>query len=86
MPRGPKGRFVGQLSAIYGLWSFSKNRAVAKDFLLFISQKPQVAKLVEASFGYLRSFRSMYDLDTWKTVGPLLGTVYGYPPRPMSRR
>jgi hypothetical protein len=23
----------------------------------------------------------MYDLDTWKTVGPPLGTVYNYPPR-----
>ena len=82
MPRGPKGRFVGQLPQFYGLWSFSKNKAAAKDFLLFISQEPQVAKLVEASFGYdLPSFRSMYDLDTWKTVGPPLGTVYGYPPR-----
>ena len=39
-------------------------------------------KLVEASFGYdLPSFKSMYDLDTWKTVGPPVGTVYGYPPR-----
>jgi hypothetical protein len=82
MPRGPKGRFVGQLPQFYGLWSFSKNKAAAKDFLLFISQKPQVAKLVEASFGFdLPSFKSMYDLDTWKTVGPPVGTVYGYPPR-----
>ena len=54
MPRGPKGRFVGQLPQFYGLWSFSKNKAAAKDFLLFISQKPQVAKLVEASFGAAR--------------------------------
>jgi hypothetical protein len=82
MPRGPKGRFVGQLPQFYGLWSFSKNKAAAKDLLLFISQKPQVARLVEASFGFdLPSFRSMYDLDTWKTVGPPIGTVYGYPPR-----
>ena len=36
----------------------------------------------QASFGYdLPSFKSMYDLDTWKTVGPPVGTVYGYPPR-----
>ena len=82
MPRGPKGRFVGQLPQFYGLWSFSKNKAAAKDLLLFISQKEQVARLVEASFGFdLPSFRSMYDLDTWKTVGPPVGTVYGYPPR-----
>jgi hypothetical protein len=82
MPRGPKGRFVGQLPQFYGLWSFSRNKAAAKDLLLFISQKPQVARLVEASFGYdLPSFKSMYDLDTWKIVGPPIGTVYGYPPR-----
>jgi len=82
MPRGPKGRFVGQLPQFYGLWSFSKNKAAAKDLLLFISQKEQVARLVEASFGFdLPSFRSMYDLETWKTVGPPVGTVYGYPPR-----
>ena len=82
MPRGPKGRFVGQLPQFYGLWSFSKNKAAAKGLLLFISQKTSVAKLVEASFGYdLPSFKSMYDLDTWKTVGPPVGTVYGYPPR-----
>jgi hypothetical protein len=23
----------------------------------------------------------MHDLDIWKTVGPPVGTVYGYPPR-----
>ncbi len=23
----------------------------------------------------------MYDLPTWNTVGPPVGTVYGYPPR-----
>jgi hypothetical protein len=27
------------------------------------------------------AFASMYDFDTWKTVGPPVGTVYGYPPR-----
>jgi len=82
MPRGPKGRFVGQLPQFYGLWSFSKNKAAAKELLLYLSQKPQVARLVQASFGFdLPSFRSMYNLDTWKTVEPPLGTVYGYPPR-----
>ena len=82
MPRGPKGRFVGQLPQFYGLWSFSRNKPAAKELLLYLSQKPQVARLVQASFGFdLPSFRSMYDLDTWKTVEPPLGTVYGYPPR-----
>jgi len=82
MPRGPNGRFVGQLPQFYGLWSFSRNKSAAKELLLYLSQKPAVAKLVEASFGYdLPAFKSMYDFDTWKTVGPPLGTVFGYPPR-----
>ena len=60
MPKGPKGRFVGQLPQFYGVWSFSKNKSAAKDLLLHISQKEQVAQLVEASFGYdLPSFKSM---------------------------
>jgi hypothetical protein len=82
MPKGPKGRFVGQLPQFYGLWNFSKNKSAAKDLLLYISQKPAVARLVAASFGYdLPSFKSLYDFDTWKTVEPPVGTVYAYPPR-----
>jgi ABC-type glycerol-3-phosphate transport system substrate-binding protein len=82
MPRGPKGRFVGQLPQFYGVWSFSQNKSAAKDLLLYISQKESIRQLVEASIGYdLPSFKSMYDLDTWKTVEPPLGTVYSYPPR-----
>jgi ABC-type glycerol-3-phosphate transport system substrate-binding protein len=64
------------------LLTSAPNKAAAKELLLFLSQKPAVAKLVEASFGYdLPAFASMYDFDTWKTVGPPVGTVYGYPPR-----
>ena len=37
---------------------------------------------MQASYGYdLPSFKTMYDLDTWKTVEPPVGTVYSYPPR-----
>jgi ABC-type glycerol-3-phosphate transport system substrate-binding protein len=82
MPRGPKGRFVGQLPQFYGVWQFSKNKQAAKDLLTYISQKESIAQLVQASSGYdLPSFKTMYDLDTWKTVEPPVGTVYGYPPR-----
>jgi Bacterial extracellular solute-binding protein len=82
MPKGPKGRFVGQLPQFYGLWSFSQNKSAAKDLLLYISQRDAVARLVQASYGYdLPSFKSLYDFDTWKTVEPPVGTVYGYPPR-----
>lgn len=82
MPRGPKGRFVGQLPQFYGLWQFSKNKSAGKEFLAYISQKSSVAQLVAASVGYdLPSFKSMYDLPTWNEVEPPKGTVYGYPPR-----
>ena len=82
VPKGPKGRFVGQLPQFYGLWKFSKNKAAAKELLLHISQKESIAQMVEASVGYdLPSFASMYDLDTWKKVEPPVGTVYSYPPR-----
>ena len=82
MPRGPKGRFVGQLPQFYGVWSFSQNKKAAKDLLLHISQKASVAELVKASVGYdLPSFKSMYDLYTWTGVEPPVGTVYSYPPR-----
>ena len=82
MPRGPKGRFVGQLPQFYGLWAFSKNKPAAKDLLLHMSQRESMQELVEASIGYdLPSFKSMYDFPTWKAVGPPVGTVYSYPPR-----
>ena len=82
VPRGPKGRFVGQLPQFYGIWRWSQNKSAAKDLLTYISQKEAVAQLVEASFGYdLPSFKTLYDFDTWKKVEPPLGTVYGYPPR-----
>src|SRR6516164_8833117 len=82
MPKGPKGRFAAHLPAFYGLWSFSKNKSAAKELLLYLAQKPAVTKLVDASLGYdLPAFNTMHDLDIWRTVGPPVGTVYGYPPR-----
>ncbi|MBS0248078.1 MAG: extracellular solute-binding protein [Proteobacteria bacterium] len=82
VPKGPKGRFVGQLPQFYGVWQFSKNKQAAKEFLTYISQKSSVGQLVAASVGYdLPSFKSLYDLPTWNEVEPPKGTVYGYPPR-----
>ncbi len=82
VPKGPKGRFVGQLPQFYGLWQVLEEQGGGKELLLHISQKESIAQMVEASIGYdLPSFKTMYDLDTWKTVEPPVGTVYSYPPR-----
>ncbi|HLJ65061.1 MAG TPA: extracellular solute-binding protein [Stellaceae bacterium] len=82
MPRGPKGRFVGYLPFFYGLWNFARNKSAAKDFLVFISEKEQARRFVEASSGYdLPPFKSYYDFDTWQKVEPPPGTVYNYPLR-----
>jgi ABC-type glycerol-3-phosphate transport system substrate-binding protein len=82
MPRGPAGRFAGQLPFFYGIWTFSQNKPAAKQLLQFLSEKEQSRQLVQASNGYdLPSFKSYYDFETWKTVEPPVGTVYNYPPR-----
>src|SRR5919202_1409880 len=82
MPRGPKGRFVGQLPQFFGVWGFSKNKQAAKDLIKWLSEKEQARKFVAASYGYdLPSFKTYYDFETWKTVEPPKGTVYNYPPR-----
>jgi hypothetical protein len=31
MPRGPQGRFVGQVPFFYAIWNFSPNKQAAKD-------------------------------------------------------
>jgi hypothetical protein len=82
IPRGPAGRFAALNPYFYGVWSFSKNKQAAKDLILWLSQKPQARKFVEASYGYdLPYFRTYYDFETWKIVEPPKGTVYNYPPR-----
>jgi len=67
---------------IHAAGNFSKNKAAAKELLLYLSQKTAVTKVVEASSGYyLPAFQTKHDLDIWKTVGPPVGTIHGYPPR-----
>jgi Bacterial extracellular solute-binding protein len=82
LPRGPYGRFVPHLPFFYGIWSFAENKSAAKDFLSFISQRPQVERLVTASNGIdMPAFSSFLDFETWMTAGPPAGTLSNYPPR-----
>ncbi|HUZ64667.1 MAG TPA: extracellular solute-binding protein [Acetobacteraceae bacterium] len=82
-PAGPKGRFVPYLPYFWGTWSFSKNKAAAKELLTYLCQRPQVERLCNAVDGYdIPPFLSMDDFKIWEEVKPPLGTVYNYPIRP----
>jgi len=82
-PAGPKGRFVPYLPYFWGIWSFAKNKAAAKDLLAFLCQREQVEALSTAVSGYdIPPFLAMSDFKVWGEVEPPLGTVFNYPIRP----
>ena len=82
-PKGPAGHYVPHLPFFWGIWNFSRNKPAAKALLEHLSQREQVAQMVEASDGYdIPPFASLTDLDTWATVGPPKGTVFNYPVKP----
>jgi len=79
MPRGPEGRYVGDLRYFWGIWNFSRNKTAAKDLLLFLSQRTAAEEFVRTSLGYdLPPFASMYDFPTWREQGPPQGMMYNY--------
>jgi ABC-type glycerol-3-phosphate transport system substrate-binding protein len=81
-PRGPQGRFRGSKAFFWGLWSFAQNKPAAKDLLLHLASKEQVAKLLTASRGYDMPLQSsMWDHPVWEAEGPPPGTIYNYPVR-----
>ena len=80
--RGRRAASSGSCRSSTACGSSPRTSRRRKDLLLHISEKESVAQLVAASNGYdLPSFKTMYDLDTWKKVEPPAGTVYSYPPR-----
>jgi ABC-type glycerol-3-phosphate transport system substrate-binding protein len=80
MPSGPKGRFGPFLPFFWGIWSFSKNKAAAKNLLTTLSQPAAVEKMVVASGGYdLPSFANLTTFKVWAEEGPPKGTLYHYP-------
>lgn len=80
-PKGPKGRFQPGLTFFWGIWKFSKNKAAAKSLLTYLSQRPAVEQLVEASGGYdIPPFSGLRDFKIWAEAGPPKGTLYHYPP------
>jgi ABC-type glycerol-3-phosphate transport system substrate-binding protein len=81
-PKGPKGRFDPGNPNFWAIWNFSPNKAAAKSLLTYLSQRPQVQQLVEASKGYdIPPFAGLHDFKTWEDEAPPKGTIYNYPPR-----
>jgi hypothetical protein len=82
VPRGPKGRWRGSLPFTWGVWNFSKNKAAAKELLLWLSQKEQQGKLVTASQGYdMPQLNAFLDHPIWAEIEPPKGGQYNYPIR-----
>ena len=81
-PKGPKGRFIASSNWFYGIWKFSKNKSAAKSLVLFLTQRAQSEKLIDASQGFdLPSFEKQLDFKTWNEQGPPAGTLSHYSPR-----
>jgi multiple sugar transport system substrate-binding protein len=55
-PRGPKGRLTTTGFWCVGIWNFSKNVDLAKDFLRFHFQPDNLARWVEAGHGFNMPF------------------------------
>jgi len=55
-PRGPKGRWTTTGFWCVGIWNFSKNIDLAKDFLRFHFQPDNQARWVEAGHGFNMPF------------------------------
>ena len=82
-PAGPKGRFVPTITNFWGIWSFSQNKAPAKDLIEFLLQREQVEPRTIAVDGYdLSPYAGLQDFKIWEEVEPPKGTVYNYPIRP----
>ncbi len=83
MPAGPRGRFLAYLPWNSGIWSFGRNKNVAKQFLEFISQREAAELTTNTSNGYdIPPFGTMSDFKIWETEGPPVGTVFNYPNKP----
>lgn len=83
MPAGPEGRQIAYLPYFWGIWNFSRQKAAAKGFLEWLSDRAQAERQTNGSNGYdIPPFTSMTDFRVWETEGPPVGSVYNYPSRP----
>ena len=84
-PKGPKGRFVPTQNFYWGVYKFSKNPSASKDLIAHLMQRENIEARCIASAGYdLPPYSKLLDFKVWEEVGPPVGTVFNYPPRPAS--
>ena len=78
-PRGPAGHFRGALFYNFILWDWCKEKKAAKELLIYLLEKPQQYKMLEAAQGYdMPQLKPMYANPVWEKEGPPPGTVYNY--------
>ncbi len=59
-PKGPKGRFAFADSLSLGIWKFSKNKELAKEFLKYHFEKAQFDRFLDVAVGYNVPFLKSY--------------------------
>ncbi|MFQ5990716.1 MAG: ABC transporter substrate-binding protein, partial [Candidatus Methylomirabilales bacterium] len=81
-PRGPKGRYRGALYMTYGLWTFSRNKETAKEFIKWFLESAQQWKILEAAGGYdVPQLKPLGAHPVWAEASPPKGGLYNYIPR-----
>jgi ABC-type glycerol-3-phosphate transport system substrate-binding protein len=82
-PAGPKGRISPYQIYFWGIWQFSKNKQAARELIAYLMDREQVEGREGVVEGYdIPPFANMTDFDTWSKLGPPLGTLFNYAPRP----
>ena len=74
-PAGPKGRFAFADCLTLGIWEFSKNKELAKEFLKYHFAKKQFDEFLEVAVGYNVPFLQGYRTHAVFTSDPKIGFI-----------
>jgi ABC-type glycerol-3-phosphate transport system substrate-binding protein len=78
-PKGPNGRFRGALFYNFILWDWCKEKKAAKELLIYLLEKKQQYRIIEAGSGYdMPQLKPMYASPVWETASPPPGVIYNY--------
>ncbi len=74
-PKGPKGRFAFADCLTLGIWKFSKNQNLAKEFLRYHFEKSQFDEFLNVAVGYNVPFLTDYRKHPVFTSDPKIGFI-----------